>query len=180
MTFRELPDIDALRKLLGYDEASGLLFWLPRPHEMFATESAAKSWNTKYANKVAGSKTSEGYTIISVLGVSYMAHRLAWVIANKKLPDGEIDHINGDRNDNRAKNLRVVSAQENSRNAKKQKNNTTGHTGVYWDKTLCKYVALIGLNGRLKNLGRFETVDEAVTARLEAQRRYNFSSRHGT
>lgn len=180
MTYRELPDIYTLRKLLKYDEAAGILLWQPRPLEMFATEGAAKAWNTRYAGRVAGGKTNEGYISIGILGISYMAHRLVWTMANNRAPEGEIDHINGNKADNRVENLRVVTTQENARNTKKQKNNSTGQTGVYWDKSCSKYVAIIGIDNKLKNLGRFQTASEACAARKAAEAAYGFSCRHGS
>ena len=180
MTFRKLPDIDILRKLLRYESDTGLLFWRARPFEMFSTQSAARAWNTKYADKMAGAKMKDGYVSLSILNVPYRAHRIVWAIVNGEDPTCEIDHINGKRDDNRAKNLRLVSTQENARNAKKQKNNSTGQTGVYWDKSFNKYVAIIGVNNKLKNLGRFETVGDAVAARRAAEVKYGFSERHGS
>lgn len=80
-------------------------------------------------------------------------------------PEGyEVDHINGNKLDNRIKNLRIVKPAQNHFNRAKQSNNKTGFKGVCWDKSRSKYIASIQANGKQKNLGRFDSPIDAAKA----------------
>ncbi len=94
-------------------------------------------------------------------------------------PSGEIDHINGDRTDNRICNLRDVTSAGNSCNRRRQDRNTSGVTGVAWDKRASRWQARIGLNGKQKYLGYFDSLDEAVAARKAAELELGFHPNHG-
>jgi hypothetical protein len=69
----------------------------------------------------------------ALTGVLYREHRLAWLYMTGEWPTHEIDHINGDRVDNRFCNLREATASENRWNSRKRVNNTSGYKGVSWD-----------------------------------------------
>jgi len=84
----------------------------------------------------------------------------------------DIDHINGDRLDNRKKNLRHCTHLENSRNRVLSKNNKSGIIGVHWNKKSKKWQAQIGLNFETKNLGYYEKKEDAVIARKKAELKY--------
>ena len=79
-----------------------------------------------------------------------------------------VDHINGNTLDNRKSNLRLCTNQENIRNCKVPKNNTSGHKGVYWVANRNKWAAQITINNKTISLGRFNTLDEAVEKRKQA------------
>lgn len=78
--------------------------------------------------------------------------------------DMDIDHINGDRLDNRQENLRVCTRQENLRNSKKRKRGTSKYKGVYFSKRIQKWIARIGVNGVTKHIGCFEKECDAAKA----------------
>lgn len=80
-----------------------------------------------------------------------------------------VDHVSHDTLDNRKSNLRIVTNQQNGMNRKLGVTNTSGRTGVFWNKNTCKWMAAIGVNKKLKHLGTFSTYDEAVQARLSAE-----------
>lgn len=75
-----------------------------------------------------------------------------------------VDHINGNPSDNQRKNLRICTRAENLRNRGKQKNNSSGYKGVYWSKGRKKWIAQIKIYGKMKSLGGFEAVIDAVKA----------------
>lgn len=90
---------------------------------------------------------------------------MARTILSVKDSDVYVDHINGNTLDNRKNNLRKVDCQKNNMNQNLSKNNTSGHKGVHWHKGVNKWIANIGLNGKLLHLGYFENFDDAVSAR---------------
>ena len=94
-----------------------------------------------YAGDIAGSLSNNGYYVYGYSGYGVFAvHRIIWILHNKMdVPiDCIVDHINGIKTDNRIENLRLVSEHQNTRNAKKYSNNSTGIVGVYFDTKCCK------------------------------------------
>ena len=80
-----------------------------------------------------------------------------------------VDHINGNKLDNRRKNLRLCTNQENGFNrTSPNKNNTSGHRGVTWDKVNKKWTAQITVNYKTRKIGRFIKLEDAVAAREAA------------
>lgn len=126
------------------------------------------------SNAAIGGINKHGYRVISVCGKPFYAHRLAWLYMTGDWPKGQIDHINGNRSDNRWCNLRDVSLQKNQQNLNSpQKNNTTGLLGVCYmgeNRRGKKYAASIYRNGVKHNLGYFETPEEAHVAYMNAKR----------
>ena len=122
---------------------------------------------------IAGSNRS-GYVLIWVNNSPYQAHRLAWLYMMGVMPIEFIDHINGDRSDNRFGNLREATHQQNRQNiTKPQSNNTTGFLGVTYKTENEKYVASIRVDKKLKHLGYFTTPEEAHQAYLIAKRKFH-------
>jgi hypothetical protein len=83
--------------------------------------------------------------------------------------DMVVDHINHNKFDNRKSNLRACTQQQNSMNKNMRSNNTSGTVGVSWDKTNRKWIAYIGLNSKIFNLGYYNTLEEATEARKQAE-----------
>lgn len=108
--------------------------------------------------------SSYGYIEIGLLGRLYRAHRLAFVYMTGEEPFHNVDHINGNRADNRWKNLRVCNQSQNMGNVGLRKNNTSGHPGVVFDKERGKWRAQIRIGGKKTNLGRFDDFEDAVEA----------------
>lgn len=109
------------------------------------------------------------YRVIGYKGRSYAAHRLAWYFIYGVWPELPIDHINGDRLDNRIENLRECALGSNSQNSKLNKNNTSGFGGVHWNPRLSKWCARIMINKVNYNLGHFTRPEEAREAYVEAK-----------
>ena len=108
-----------------------------------------------------------GYINIRVNNKTYLAHRLIWLYVYGKWPI-IIDHINGNKIDNRICNLRNATYQQNNCN-KKFIENTSGIKGVCWDKVRGKWFARIMLNYKSINIGRFDNLNDAKLA-IEAAR----------
>lgn len=171
---------ELVARLLRYDGATGKLYWLPRPTELFKSAGDAKRWHSNFCGKEALTAiNSEGYKIGVVHGRQCKAHRIAWVLAYGEWPAGEIDHLNGDRSDNRLVNLRDATRASNQRNAKMQSNNTSGVTGVYWWAERQRWRAEIKVDGKARHLGLFATKEEAAAARGAANEQFGFTDRHG-
>lgn len=151
---------ERLKELLHYDPDTGIFTWIK------------KSSPKTLIGSTAGSLSREGYWRIMIDGKSYKTHRLAWLYVYGEFPNNILDHINRDKADNRISNLRIVTFSENNQNSKIYKNNTSGITGVYWHRTRQKWSACVRISRRLKHLGYFNTMEEAITARLEAESKF--------
>ena len=118
----------------------------------------------------AGSVTHDGYAVVKLGGRPIRAHRLAWFLSYGVWPDGEIDHINGDRSDNRLANLRVVDRAANSQNRRgPQKNNKSGLQGICWVKHAKRWRAQIMARKVLHRLGYFDSPEAAHAAYMAAK-----------
>lgn len=130
---------------------------------------------------IAGDINSTGYRRVNVDGKRYLVHRVIWLYLYGEWPNGQIDHIDGDKLNNRLANLQVVSAQGNSRNSKRYSNNKSGVTGVMIDKgnKSNPFRAEICVNGINKFLGYANNLLDAVCLRKSAENKYNFHENHG-
>lgn len=165
-----------LRQLIRYDADTGKMFWRWRNGDNRQT----LSWNNRFAGKEAiTANQGNGYLSGNVNNKTYLAHRLAFCIHHGYWPKGHIDHINGQRTDNRISNLRDVSPSQNQKNRKLSCNNKSGVTGVHYDKPSGNWVASINTpNGRSK-LGTFAFFEDAVSSRRSAEREFGYHKNHG-
>lgn len=115
----------------------------------------------RLAGKKVGSISRTGYSIVKFLGYTYMAHRVVWAICNRAWPQSQIDHIDGNRQNNSRKNLRLASPSENSQNRSMPGSNTSGFKGVTFHKGTGKFQAAIKRDGRFFYLGLYETAEHA-------------------
>ena len=149
-----------LRSILNYDPETGIF------------TRKVGSANQVKAGDVAGSINSGGYLQIKVQSRLYRAHRLAWLYVYGTWPEGQLDHINRNRSDNRISNLREVSNKQNMQNAGKRSDNTSGHPGVSWHKQRAKWQVGIVHNQKRVHLGYFSILEEALSARKAAEKLY--------
>jgi hypothetical protein len=172
-------DINLLRSLLRYDAETGKMIWREREPSMFDSAKRAEFWNMRYAGKEAMSYIHNGYRSGTILGVAREAHRIAWAIHYGFWPKHYIDHINGDRSDNRISNLRDVPQRINLSNTKAYKSNSSGVTGVGWHKSARKWKASICVSSVHKHLGLFDEFADAVHARSSAEKEFGYHANHG-
>jgi hypothetical protein len=142
-------DISQIKALLDYNPATGEFAWKP-------------------GGRRAGTAWSNGYTRIRVRGKYYYAHRLAFAFVHDYWPV-EVDHANGQRQDNRIENLRECTRQQNQWNARKRGVNPTSVCkGVHWNKQKRKWQARLHENYKHQHLGFFDSEEDAGQAYLTA------------
>jgi hypothetical protein len=147
-----------LRECLTYDPDTGVFTWLHRPLSHFSDIRAQSITNTLFAGKAAGTKEDK-HIQIGIFGRRYPAHVLAWFYSYGEWPTLNIDHINNIPTDNRLKNLRLATVQENSYNSKRRKDNRTGYKCV--KKRGNKFTLRVTINGRRVWKGTYDTPEEA-------------------
>jgi hypothetical protein len=148
---------ERLKSLLTYDPDTGEFRW------RFQRQRCP-------VGALAGTSSYHGYVVIKLNGRSYRAHRLAWLYQHGCWPDGELDHVNRQRNDNRITNLREASRFANCQNRVKSPAAHSQHIGVSKGFGGKGWRAYIDKNNRRVTLGVFATEAEAVHARYEAER----------
>jgi hypothetical protein len=182
-----MPEIDrtkqisvaTLREVLEYDSARGVLVWRQRDEKHFDSRRACNVWNARFAGTVAGRPKPTGYAEVSIFDRKHSAHRVIYAMVHGRWPLGEIDHINGNRADNRIENLRDVSRKDNAKNLPIQANNSSGVVGVAWRKKLNKWHAYITVNRKQILVGFFDSLSDAKAARQAAAEQHNFHRNHG-
>ena len=156
-----------LKELLYYDPETGILTW-----------TTSNNFKINIGD-IAGSLNSGGYIQIKINHKLYKAHRLEWLYMTGKLPKHHIDHDNHIRNYNRWLNLFDATQKKNLKNKSKYKNNTSGVTGVRWNKERGKWKTGITVKKIKIHTGYFLDKFEAVCARKSAENKYGFHENHG-
>lgn len=161
---------ERLKELLHYNPDTGIF-----------TNRITRSSNAIIGNVSGCVYNSNGktYRLIRIDNTNYRVHRLAWLYITGSFPNKNIDHIDGDGTNNKFSNLRSVDQQENQRNKRKYANNKSGLSGVFFNRTLEKWEAHIGIHGRRKYLGVFDDKFEAICAKKSAESKYRFHQNHG-
>lgn len=164
---------EVLRELLNYDPETGVLTWCWRGQAWSSCLREHMRWNATWAGKEAGRISVYGYRVVKIFGQVKMAHCVAWAMVHDSwMPDGYfIDHINGNRADNRLANLRKATWSENQRNRARGRNNTSGVKGVNYYPPNGKWCAQIGYEGRRVHLGCFDTLESAAEAYQQAAKK---------
>lgn len=172
-----VPSQARANEYFNYDPSTGHLNVKERPKSEFSPGPYAL--HIKRVGKPSGCPNKEGYVKVLIDGTYHSAHRIAWLIwcgEWVEYPAYEIDHINGDRSDNRITNLRKVTKSDNQRNAGQRVNNTSGVHGVNWKPKYNsnpgdgRWVARIWNGPKHVYLGSFKSLHEAEIARKAAER----------
>lgn len=145
-------DPAALRDALNYDQDSGTFTW-----RIWVSPSARPGSS-------AGTRDRKGHVRIKFGQQRIAAHRLAWLFVTGSWPDGQIDHVNRDRGDNRFCNLRLATNSQNQANCWRSSSNSSGFKGVSWSKKDRKWRAQIKVGGAYRFLGNFDTPEQASAA----------------
>jgi len=142
------PLENSIRQQIEYRE--GKLFW-----------KACR--NSTLVGRECGHLASHGYRVLKIGSEIKLTHRVVWFLHHNEWPpeDKVMDHINGNRLDNRIENLRIATRSQNGANRKYQTNNTSGYRGVHWVKADKIWRASIKVNNKVKQLGRYKTAEEA-------------------
>lgn len=143
------PPVD-IRNFVSYDECTGEFRW--------AQNCGARGRK----GALIHNETDLGYCFVMFRGARYAAHQLAWWGVYGAKPIAEVDHINGDRADNRIENLREATREQNTRNATVRKDSTTGVKGVSPDGKAFR--ARCWHDGKRHYLGNYPTVEDAANA----------------
>lgn len=175
---KQRPTPEFVSAVIDYNPETGLMVWRYRWADTFRSGKVGEAtrWNNRYSGKPAfTAKMNGGYLCGAINKVGLQAHVVAWCAYTGHWPYGAIDHINGIRDDNRIVNLRDVSPEENARNTKMPKNNTSGIVGVSYCKRDKVWIAHISS----KRLSSHKEKSDAVMARKHAEERIGFHKNHG-
>ena len=157
-----------LKEILHYEPLTGIWTWL-KPVAKIVKKGDKAGSLCKYSK----------YINIKIQYNTYRAHRLAYLYMTGNIPE-QIDHKDGIRHNNKWLNLKPANFDINAKNKALYKSSTSGITGVRYRKKDKIWVANIGLNKKRMHLGSFKNKQDAINARLAANKKYGFSTRHGT
>lgn len=153
---------ERLSELLSYEPDTGIFRW----------RVMRRSFGGRVKpGAIAGTPHPKGYTRIRLDQRNYYAHRLAWFYVHGSFPK-EIDHINGDRTDNRIANLRSCTRTQNNANSKIRRNSASGFKGVSWNTQHQKWMAILTKHSKRFHLGFYDTPEDAHKAYCEAAREH--------
>lgn len=149
--------LEELNQKFEYDPKTGDLSWKGRKY--------SRGYVGVRPGKVAGWMSTDGYRKITINYRQYFIHRVVWMMTYGEMPGGLLDHIDGDKTNNRIENLREADFSQNCANRKTQSNNSTGLKGVTLNHG--RWVARISFRGKRRTIGSFGTKQEAHEAYLE-------------
>lgn len=155
--------------LFRYDEFTGLLV-------------RRRDHGNQHRGAIAGLTNKRVYAYVYVDNRCLAVHRIIWHMVCGPIPKGIfIDHIDGNRLNNRLANLRLVTYRLNNRNVARRSDNSSGVTGVYYDNRSKRlpWKASIHVDGKHIHLGQYSSIEEAIIARKLAEPLYDFHQNHG-
>ena len=151
------PTIERLHRVLRCD--AGRLYWIKRPDPM-ATRAVV--------GEEAGRSSTGGYNDIQIDGCRMKAHHIVWALHHGEYPACLLDHINGDKTDNRIENLRLATAHDNAANKASASGATSAYLGVSFKAARKAWVAQISKLGKKIHIGLFDSEIAAARAYNEA------------
>lgn len=170
---KTMPTKEYLNDCFFYDAENGSLKWKERPISHFKNEVGMKRVNGKMAGLMAQSSLNGRYYVASINSKFYLCHRIVWCMHYGYWPKSDLDHINGNKLDNRIENLRIVDRGQNMSNVGRQKNNKSGFIGVFWASRESKWQAVVAHKKKNIVLGRFDCPVKAARAYNDAVLKYH-------
>jgi hypothetical protein len=167
---KKYPSQNLLREIFVYN--NGEMVWAARGYGRF---------DKQFAGRVAGNITKNGYKNIRLSEYGLiMCHMIVWIYHNGEIPGGfDIDHIDGDRLNNRLENLRLCTRSQNLFNMKIRKDNASGVKGLSWNEKSKSWRARISVNKIKIEVGSFPKKESAIIAIKEARAKHHGDfSRH--
>lgn len=156
-----IPSFDEVGQFLFHDEKSGEVRW------------KVKRKNGNPGTR-AGRIDSYGYLVVGLGNKQYKAHRIAWLLNFGEWPNQAIDHIDGDKTNNRISNLRLANPSENMFNHKVSRANKSGVKGVCWNKRAKKWKASLRIGrGERLHIGYFNEISVASIALNKEREKYH-------
>lgn len=162
---RPMPTLEQLQELLDVNASTGAVTWRVARNSRGGVVKPGTP---------AGWDAGHGYRTVTVMQRDIKLHRLVWLFAHGRWPNGHLDHVNGDRSDNRVANLREASARVNAQNYHGlRRHNTSGVSGVYWDRRRRAWVAQISVDKKHVHLGQFSDKEAAAAAVRAARAKFH-------
>lgn len=152
---------ERLKEFLFYDNKTGCFY----RHKSFKT-------GKQIPYKLVGTQRPDGYLSTCIDGKTYLLHRLAWLYVHNKWPDDVIDHINGNKSDNKITNLRSVTQSQNLINRDFDRKSNYKIGGVYWNKGKNAWMVRITINKKQVYMGLYDDFFEACCVRKSAVNTY--------
>ncbi len=152
---------------MTYDEA----------HRLFEYRDGALYWRVKPCRRdpvgmKAGYVDSRGYATVVYKRKRHYLHRVVYLMHNGVLPS-EVDHIDGDKTNNRVENLRACTHSQNGQNRFVQSNSKSQVKNVSWSSARKKWVVYASINGKNTNFGGYEDIDLAELVAAEVRSKYH-------
>lgn len=154
----EQPTQELLQSLFDYKD--GNLFWKTSPNSRIVIGSKC------------GSSDAYGYQCVKINKKAYKVHRLIWMYFYGEMPN-IIDHIDGNKQNNKIENLRNVTQFENCQNSKSRRDNTSGVKGVNFHKLTGKWAVQISVNKQRKHIGLFDDIELAELVAIECRNKFH-------
>lgn len=162
------PTVERVRECFDYDLNTGVFTWKVR-----------NSNRVRIGDSTGSLSTTDGYLYIRLDRRNHVAHRLAWAFVHGFFPAEDVDHINGNRADNRIENLREASRAENGQNRKTPVNNKSGVKGVCHHQKTGKWRAQIHFEGKQHFFGLYDSLEcAAEAARAGREKLHKEFARH--
>lgn len=144
--------------------------------EIFSYEDGNLIWKQQTGRRISvgniAGRNCHGYRMIGLFQKQYMAHRLIFMFHHGYFP-AEVDHIDGNKSNNKIENLRAATHAENLRNQKLRSDSVSGHKNVYWSKREQKWRVGIVVNKKQKHIGYFKDRELAELVAIESSNLYH-------